>query len=125
MIAVTANLALQKLGVVAVPLNPGFKRNELEYLLNDADARLIILDPEKKELISDINPGIQQLEVSTQLPYQELDFFKTAPSTPSEITVEPDDPGLIIYTSGTTGNPKGAILTQKNLVHDTQNIISI
>ena len=37
----------------------------------------------------------------------------------------PEDPGLIIYTSGTTGQPKGAVLTQENLVYDAQNIITI
>ena len=70
LIAVTAHLAIQKLGAIVVPLNPGFKRNELEYLLNDADPNLTILDPKKKELISQIDPGIQQLEVSTQLQHR-------------------------------------------------------
>ncbi len=125
LIALTAHLALQKLGAISVPLNPGFKQSELDYLLNDADAGLIILDPEKVELISGIQPGLQQLEVSTQLPYQTLDFFRSVPIVPVETAIEPDDPGLIIYTSGTTGNPKGAVLTQKNLVHDARNIISI
>lgn len=125
LIALTAHLALQKLGAISVPLNPGFKKNELDYLLNDADASLIILDPEKAELIGEIQPGLRQIVVSTRLPYQELDLFKSAPAAPIETAIKPDDPGLIIYTSGTTGNPKGAMLTQRNLVHDAQNIISI
>jgi malonyl-CoA/methylmalonyl-CoA synthetase len=41
------------------------------------------------------------------------------------VSIQPDDPGLIIYTSGTTGKPKGAVLTQQNLVHDAGNIIDI
>jgi len=135
LIAITAHLALQKLGVVTVPLNPGFKKSEIEYLLGDADAKLVILDPEKKELIRDIVPGIRLFEVSAQLPYQALDFLKTTPAAPIKAAAKPDGPGsddidpnspaLIIYTSGTTGKPKGAILTQRNLVHDAQNIISI
>ncbi|MCP4718762.1 MAG: AMP-binding protein, partial [Desulfobacteraceae bacterium] len=41
------------------------------------------------------------------------------------LNLRADDPGLIIYTSGTTGDPKGAVLTQKNLVNDAQNVINI
>ncbi|NIO08022.1 MAG: AMP-binding protein, partial [Deltaproteobacteria bacterium] len=42
-----------------------------------------------------------------------------------QVAMGSEDPGLIIYTSGTTGKPKGAILTQRNLVHDARNIIRI
>lgn len=125
LIAVTAHLALQKMGAIVVPLNPGFKRNELKYLLNDADAGLILLEPENKELIRKIDPGIEILEISTQLPYQELEFFRSSSVSLPEIEIFPEDPGLIIYTSGTTGKPKGAVLTQSNLVCDARNIITI
>jgi len=123
--AVTAHFALQKTGVIAVPLNPGFKKNELEYLINDADARLIISDSEKKELIRKIDPDIQILEISNKQPYQELCFFRSARKSLSGTDISPEDPGLILYTSGTTGNPKGAVLTQGNLVCDAENIMMI
>lgn len=125
LIAVTAHLAIQKVGAVGVPLNPGFKKDELEYLLNDADAHLIILDFEKKGVIDKINPGIQKFEISTKIPYQDLDVFNPEPTIFPNQSTAPDDPGLIIYTSGTTGNPKGAVLTQNNLIHDAHNIISV
>ncbi|MDM8553545.1 class I adenylate-forming enzyme family protein [Desulfococcaceae bacterium HSG7] len=125
LIAVTAHFALQKLGAIAVPLNPGFKRNELEYLLNDADAQLVISDPDKQVLIRAINPDSQIVEIATQKPYQEIEFFRNAPKSSPAAEINADDAGLIIYTSGTTGNPKGAVLTQSNLVHDARNIIKI
>ena len=39
---VVAHLALQKIGAIAVPLNPGFKKAEVSYLLQDADAKLVL-----------------------------------------------------------------------------------
>jgi len=125
LIAVVAHFALLAIGAMAVPLNPGFKRNEMAYLLGDADANLIIVEPEKKALVRDIDPDVQLLEIATAQPYQEIDFFRSAPETVPAIDIKPDDPGLFIYTSGTTGHPKGAVLTHRNLVCDARNIIGI
>jgi len=125
LIFVIAHLALQKIGAISVPLNPGFKKSEMQYLLQDAGAKLVLLEPEKENLIKEIDPNLTTLALDTQKPYQELDFFRTAPEELSEVDINPDDPGLIVYTSGTTGKPKGAILTQRNLVHDAKNIIHI
>ena len=38
LIFVIAHLALQKIGAISVPLNPGFKKSEMDYLVKDADA---------------------------------------------------------------------------------------
>ena len=122
---VVAHLALQKIGAICVPLNPGFKKTELDYLLKDADARLIIAEFDKADIIQEIDPHLQILIVDTRRPYSEFDFFQSAAEDISPVDIKPQDPGLIIYTSGTTGKPKGAVLTQKNLVHDATNIIHI
>ncbi len=125
LIFVIAHLALQKIGAISVPLNPGFKKSEMEYLLQDADAKLILAEPDKEHLIKEIDPNLTALMVDTQKPYQDIDFFRSAPEEYSRVEIEPGEAGLIIYTSGTTGKPKGAVLTQKNLVHDAKNIIYV
>ena len=122
---VTAHLALQKIGAICVPLNPGFKKSEMDYLLHDADPKLILCEPDKAGLITEIDSGLTTLTVDTQRPYQNIDFFRSAPEEYARVDIEPDDPGLIIYTSGTTGKPKGAVLTQKNLIHDAKNVIHV
>jgi len=124
LIAVVLHLALQKLGAVEVPLNPGFKKAEMQYLLNDARACLVLTDPDRQALIAELNPAQKVLAISARRAYQEIDFFRNAPASFPEVNIQPEDPGLIIYTSGTTGRPKGAILTQQNLVHDARKIIT-
>ena len=125
LIAAVAMLAVQRIGAIAVPLNPGFKESEMRYLLHDAGARLVLSDPEKSDGIRKIDPAVTVTDIPTQIPYQDLAFFDAAAHPQPAATVGPDDPGLIIYTSGTTGNPKGAVLTGKNLAHDAKNIIAI
>ena len=125
LVFVIAHLALQKVGAISVPLNPGFKQSEMQYLLGDAQAKIILLDPEKESFIREIAPGTTTLVIDSQKPYQDIDIFSTASEDFSPVEIGPDDPGLIIYTSGTTGKPKGAVLTQKNLVSDARNIINI
>ena len=122
---VTAHLALQKIGAICVPLNPGFKKSELDYLLHDADPKLILCGPDQESLIKEIDFSFSTLGIDAQRPYQDIDFFRSAPEEYDRIQIEPHDPGLIIYTSGTTGKPKGAVLTQKNLVHDASNVIQV
>jgi len=125
LITVVAHFALHCIGAMAVPLNPGFKKSELEYLLGDADAGLIIAEPEASSLLREIDPGVNLLEIESGRPYQYINFFRSAADAAPGIAITPDDPGLIVYTSGTTGNPKGTILTHANLVHDARNVIHI
>ena len=129
LIFVVACLALHKIGAVSVPLNPGSKKSEISYLVNDVRPKLILAGTQQSKLIKEISDGIDIIEINAGRAYQNLDFFRSASDNINHnltgTKIESKDPGLIIYTSGTTGKPKGAVLTQKNLVHDAENIIDI
>ena len=125
LIFVIAYLAIHKIGAIAVPLNPGFKRPEMEYLLKDVAAKLVLSGPDQTTMINEIDPSQKTLLINTKKTYQDLKFFRLASEATPPVAIGPDDPGLIIYTSGTTGKPKGAVLTNENLVHDAKNIIGI
>jgi len=122
---VVAHLALQKAGAVAVHLNPGFKKAELSYLLEDAQATAAITGTVQAAAVEELAPQLKTVVIDTDKPYQELTFFQSAAELCPDVDIGLGDPGLIVYTSGTTGQPKGAILTHQNLVHDAGNIIDI
>lgn len=120
---VVAHLALQKIGAIAVPLNPGFKQSEMTYFIDDAEPGLVLAGVEQEAMLKEIDSALQILVIDTEERYQNLDFFRNYPAELEDTQIKPHDPGLIIYTSGTTGKPKGAVLTQKNLVHDAEKVI--
>ncbi len=119
------HLAIQKIGAISVILNPGFKKDEMEYFIKDSDPKLIVSGKKEEALIRSIDPNRLMLSLETETPFEEEKLFPLSSSEISYGSAHPDDPALLIYTSGTTGQPKGAILTQKNLMSDAQNIIQI
>lgn len=122
---VVAHLASQKIGAISVPLNPGFKKAELCYLLGDAEPKVAFAGQTQAERIGEIDLRLKVSVIDTKRPYQDARFFRSASDSVPGIRLRPDDPGVVIYTSGTTGKPKGAVLTQQNLFHDATNIIRI
>ncbi len=123
--AVMMHLGIQKAGGVSVILNPGFKKDEVAYFLKDSDARIVVVGKAEEPLIRSLGTGRLILAVDTESPFSEGKLFTSSPqwtSAPGECL---DDPAILIYTSGTTGQPKGAILTQRNLIRDAGNIIRI
>ena len=123
--AVVAHFAVQAIGAISVPLNPGFTKNEMSYLLEDSSPKLIIAEPEKDSFIRETYPeGTIYQQPATE---KYRGFKRAAVDTlqPLGLAVTPDDPALIIYTSGTTGNPKGAVLSHRNLLADARNITAV
>ena len=124
-VAVVAHFAVQAVGAISVPLNPGFTKNEMHYLLDDSSPKLIIAEPAKISFIKEIYPDGAIYEQSTTEKYR--GFKRAAVDTVQtrSLAITPDEPALIVYTSGTTGNPKGAVLSHCNLLADARNIAAV
>jgi len=119
------HLGVQKVGAISVILNPGFKKDEMDYFLRDTDATIIIAGKKEEALIHSLDKERPMISIDTENPLEEDELF---PESSTQFSLErgnPDDPAILIYTSGTTGQPKGAILTQQNLIQDAKNIIRI
>lgn len=123
--AMIVHLAVLRIGAVSIPLNPGFKAPEMQYLLSDARPHLVLCDMDKADWVRRIHAGAQIVEFPTQSPYAMRTGAAGHVSEETNSGITSRDPALIIYTSGTTGPPKGAVLTQHNLAHDAGNIMDV
>ncbi len=122
---VVLHLGVQKVGGVSVLLNPGFKREEVAYFLEDADPRIVFAGKGQEALVRSIGGKRSVVPLDTETPFAEEKIFPEASSKEVQTEGNPGDPAILIYTSGTTGQPKGAVLTQQNLVQDAENIVRI
>ena len=102
---VAASLA----GVIKVPLNYRLHPKEHEYMLKDADVSLIIGD---LTLIEPISTDVIVLAIGEA--YEQAIESHLGQRRIEEITE--DDLFAIMYTSGTTGNPKGVMLSHRNMI---------
>lgn len=103
-----ALLATLGVGAVYLPLDPEHPAQRRRYILENAGAVLLLHDG--GEDLSELD--IAQLDVR-QVSGDHADLSLSLQRGP----VHPDDPCVAIYTSGTTGQPKGVLLSQRNLSH--------
>ncbi|MEM9266723.1 MAG: amino acid adenylation domain-containing protein, partial [Cyanobacteria bacterium P01_F01_bin.13] len=111
-------LAVLKAGGAYVPLDPTYPAERIEYCLEDTQPKFLIT--QHAVVLSKTSVPCVYLDDSGQA--QGLGQAQSQPLQSPSVSPSPASPidlAYIIYTSGSTGNPKGVMVTHRNLVHST------
>jgi fatty-acyl-CoA synthase len=120
--------ATAKIGAILVNINPAYRTRELEFVLNQSGARLLIAAERLKTsdyaaMIAEVRPrcaGLSHVAIIGGPDWQSLirRGRQLDRSALERIELDTDDPINIQYTSGTTGFPKGATLSHHNILNN-------
>jgi fatty-acyl-CoA synthase len=120
--------ATAKIGAILVNINPAYRTSELEFVLNQSGARMLIAARQLKAsdyaaMIAEVAPHVATLEKVILLDSLDWDALLELgrladPKVLAAFELSADDPINIQYTSGTTGFPKGATLSHHNILNN-------
>jgi amino acid adenylation domain-containing protein len=95
---------------IYVPLDPSYPKERLNYILEDSQANVILVD-------NITQPLAQELSKDTYQIINIDDLSSTAPVDNINLSISPDTIAYILYTSGSTGQPKGVMQSHRNVLH--------
>ena len=114
---IAAYMAIVSLGAIVVPINFQLSMRETAFILKNADSHFLLTDKPltlDAAINSQYYEDVKQMDIGTCI---EPTTLPPPPELPKDFS--PDEPAALIYTSGTTGEPKGAVLSHRNLVMNT------
>ena len=125
---VLLDFAVQKMGGVLVPIYPTSAEKDIEFICNHAEIKVVFTHGQELHErffgLRDKMPSVKHFfttrDVKGVKKYTEL-LKQVTPEGLAKLkeiqsVVDPEDMATIIYTSGTTGDPKGVMLSHKNIM---------
>jgi amino acid adenylation domain-containing protein len=110
---VTALLAVLKAGAAYVPLDPGFPRERLSFMVADSGMKVLVTTAALQE---DLDLPVQRVLLLDK-DAGEIENESVAPFPRDERSAQPEDRAYVIYTSGSTGKPKGVEVPHRAAVN--------
>ena len=124
--------AAASLGAIITPLNAWWTGPELEYGLTDSGSKVVVMDAERYERLTEHLPNCPELvrayvsRAREEIAHPQVTMLEAVLGAPNDwgklpdqplpdVEILPDDDATIFYTSGTTGKPKGALATQRGV----------
>jgi long-chain acyl-CoA synthetase len=134
------DMALCQAGMVHVPVYPTISESDYEYILNHCEPKLLIVSD--KGLLQRLLPIAAKIKaIKSVYTYNDIEetknwieIYELGEEKSAEYKdelerikkeVQPDDMVTLIYTSGTTGNPKGVMLSHKNILCNVMGISKV
>ncbi|HWB94844.1 MAG TPA: long-chain fatty acid--CoA ligase, partial [Puia sp.] len=132
---IITDLAVQRTGAILTPIYPTIAVGELEFILNDAQVKVIFVNDEElfhkvlsiKERIPSLREIFTFEHVANARHWKEL-LVKPTPEEAEKQArirqnIDAKDLATIIYTSGTTGTPKGVMLSHDNILSNVRSCV--
>ena len=106
-------LAIIKAGACYLPINLSYPHDRINFMLKDSNAKILLTNNDSKDESIEIDTLLIDLDNSNIYNNENIENLDTK--------ISPDDLLYIIYTSGSTGNPKGVMITHRNVVRLMKN----
>jgi fatty-acyl-CoA synthase len=116
--------ACAKIGAIFNPINYRLAGHELQYIVNDSKAKVIVYEKMGSEVVEQarrLGTSVQHFIYVDENPdANDLDFYKLLDNQQviaPVVDVSENDDYILMYTSGTTGRPKGVLHTHRSKIH--------
>ena len=135
---VIASFGAPAAGGVFVPINPLLKPEQVAFILQDCNVRVLLTSPDRLVLlkealadcpdlrhvvVTDAGPSVEAVQTLRGIELTRWSDLLASPSRSGHRVIDVDM-AAILYTSGSTGKPKGVVLSHRNMVAGAKSVAS-